>query len=312
VFAFSVAPGDDLGLLTDPSGTEAYAGLMVDVDLRKLRYFVAVAEHLHFGRAAEALHIAQPVLSRQIRALEDELKAPLFVRDRRTTELTPAGEQLLVDARPLLASAEALRRRVVRAAKGATFTVGFMPGLIVTAAVRRMRQEHPGLVVDVVRIGFDDQTQAVHDGRIDVGYLRRPFDPRGLKTVPLLSEPRVAVVPAEHRLAGKDSITIADLADEHLLQDPDAVPEWRDIATQSRSGPRTLPMLRSVEEKLEHVAAGRGVVVLPLSTATFYTRPDVVHVAVADLAPSQVCLAWDSSRRARLIQDFVAIAADAL
>jgi DNA-binding transcriptional LysR family regulator len=283
---------------------------MVDVDLRKLRYFVAVAEELHFGRAAEALHIAQPVLSRQIRALEDELKVRLFVRDRRATELTPAGEQLLADARPLLASAEAVRRRVARAAEGATFTVGFMPGLIVTQAVRRMRESHPGVTVDVVRLGFDDQTDAIRDGRIDVGYVRLPFDPRGLKVVPLLSEPRVAVVPAEHRLAGKDPISIADLADDHLLQDPNAVPEWRDIATELRTGRQPVPALRSVEEKLEHVAAGHGVVVLPLSTATFYTRPDVTHIAVDDLGPSQVCLAWDSSRRSRLVQDFVAIAAD--
>jgi DNA-binding transcriptional LysR family regulator len=101
---------------------------VVDVDLRKVRYFVAVAERLHFGRAAEALHVAQPVLSRQIRALESELKAQLFVRDRRGTELTAAGRQLLADARPLLAQADALRRRVGRAARGATtFTVGFMP-----------------------------------------------------------------------------------------------------------------------------------------------------------------------------------------
>ena len=105
----------------------------MDVDLRKLRYFVAVAEELHFGRAAERLHIAQPVLSRQIRALEDELKAQLFVRDRRRTELTAAGEQLLADARPLLAGATRCACASGRAARGEnSFTVGFMPGLIVT------------------------------------------------------------------------------------------------------------------------------------------------------------------------------------
>src|SRR5882757_3381472 len=98
----------------------------MDVDLRKLRYFTAVAEELHFGRAAERLHIAQPVLSRQIRALEDELHVQLFVRDKRSTTLTAAGRQVLEDAQPLLASAEALRRRAVLASRGpSTFTIAF-------------------------------------------------------------------------------------------------------------------------------------------------------------------------------------------
>jgi DNA-binding transcriptional LysR family regulator len=284
----------------------------VDVDLRKLRYFVAVAERLHFGRAAEALHIAQPVLSRQIRALESELKVQLFVRDRRATELTRAGEQLLADARPLLASAEALRRRVGRAARGAdTFTVGFMPGLIVTPAVRALRERHPGLTVEVVRTTWDDQADAIRDGRVDIGYVRLPIDQRGLRVRPLMDEPRVAVLPSGHRLAGKDAIGIADLADEHLLQHPDAVPEWRDVATELRgSAPRRpAPVFHAVEEKLEHVAAGHGIIVLPLSVVTFYTRPDVTYVPVADIPPNQVCLAWDSSRRTPLIGEFAAIAA---
>ncbi|MEV5740312.1 LysR substrate-binding domain-containing protein [Microbispora rosea] len=284
----------------------------MDVDLRKLRYFVAVAEGLHFGRAAEALHIAQPVLSRQIRALEEELKVQLFVRDRRATELTSAGEQLLADARPLLASAEALRRRVSRAARGTdTFTVGFMPGLIVTPAVRALRERHPGLTVEVVRTTWDDQAEVIHDGRVDIGYVRLPIDRRGLRVRPLMDEPRVAVLPAGHRLAGKDMIGIADLADEHLLQNPDAVPEWRDIATEPRGpGPRRpAPVFHAVEEKLEHVAAGHGVVILPLSAAAFYTRPDVTYVPVSDIPPNQVCLAWDSSRRTPLIGEFAAIAA---
>jgi DNA-binding transcriptional LysR family regulator len=285
---------------------------MADVDLRKLRYFVAVAEQLHFGRAAEALRIAQPVLSRQIRALEDELKAQLFVRDKRATELTPAGQQLLADAGPLLASADALRRRVVPAARGpGSFTIGFMPGLIVTEAVRALAGRHPQLIVNVLRTGWDDQTDVIRDGRADVSYIRLPADQSGLQVQALLAEPRVAVLPVGHRLAGKDTISIADLADEHLLQDPGAVPEWRDIAIEMRTRrPRDAPVFRTVEEKLEHVAAGHGIVLLPLSTAVFYTRPGVAYSHVSDIPPNQVCLAWDATRRGRLIQDFAAIAAD--
>jgi DNA-binding transcriptional LysR family regulator len=285
---------------------------MADVDLRKLRYFVAVAEQLHFGRAAEVLHIAQPVLSRQIRALEEELKVQLFARDKRATELTPAGRQLLADARPLLANADALRRRVARAARGpGTFTVGFMPGLIVTDAVRALQERHRQLAVNVLRTGWDDQTEVIRDGRADVSYIRLPADQSGLQVRPLLAEPRVAVLPTGHRLAGKDTITVADLADEHLLQDPGAVPEWRDIATEMRTRHRRgAPVFRTVEEKLEHVAAGHGIVLLPLSTAVFYTRPGVTYCHVSDITPNQVCLAWDATRRSRLIQDFAAIATD--
>ena len=285
---------------------------MTDVDLRKLRYFVAVAEELHFGRAAEALHIAQPVLSRQIRALEDELKAQLFVRDKRATELTPAGRQLLADAGPLLAGADALRLRVTRAARGpSSFTIGFMPGLIVTEAVCALTSLHPELSVDVLRTNWDDQTDVLHDGRADVSYVRLPVDQSGLQIQPLLTEPRVAALPAGHRLAGKATIAIADLADEHLLQDPAAVPEWRDVAAEMRDPDRRrAPFFRTVEEKLEHVAAGRGIVLLPLSTALFYTRPGVAYSHVSDIAHNQVCLAWEAARTGRLIEDFVAIAAD--
>jgi DNA-binding transcriptional LysR family regulator len=328
--------------------------LPVDVDLRKLRYFVAVAEHLHFGRAAEELHIAQPVLSRQIKALEHELKVQLLVRDRRSTELTAAGEQLLTDARPLLAGAEATRRRVVRAARGGdSFTVGFMPGLIVTGPVRELTRRHPDLAVEVVRTGWHDQAEVIHDGRVDVGYVRLPVDERGLALRPLLTEPRVAVLPVDHRLAGEDAVTLADLADERLLQDRTAVPEWTAVSAWATApegsaappGPERAPGRGAerepegdlnphpdpdpepdpepspgtrrpitgtwtVEEKLEHVAAGHGIVVLPLSTATFYTRPDVTRLPISGIAPNQVCLAWAAGRRTPMIQEFVSIALD--
>jgi hypothetical protein len=88
------------------------------------------------------------------------------------------------------------------------------------------------------------------------------------------------------------------------------VPEWRDIATEMRTRRHSAPVFRTVEEKLEHVAAGHGIVFLPLSTAVFYTRPDVTYSHVSDIPPNQVCLAWDATRRSRLIQDFAAIAAE--
>jgi DNA-binding transcriptional LysR family regulator len=282
----------------------------MDVDLRKLRYFVVLAEELHFGRAADRLHIAQPVLSRQIRAFEDELHVQVFRRDRRSTELTDAGRQLLDDARPLLASATALCRRVVTASRATTtFSLGFMPGIIVTSSVRALGLRYPELKVELVRTTRDDQVAVLHDGRVDVSIVRLPIDQRDLTVRPLFEEPRVVVLRADHRLAGKESVKIADLAEEHLLQNPDAVPEWRDIALELSDGTaEPFPEFHSVEEKLEHVAAGTGISIIPISTASFYTRTDVVHIPVEDIALNRVCLAWMATRRSRMIYDFAEIA----
>ena len=220
--------------------------------------------------------------------------------------------QLLAEARPLLANAAALRRRVTRVARGpAAFVVGFMPGLIVTAPIRALISRHPELSVEVIRTTWDDQTDLFHDGRADVSFVRLPVDQQGLQIQHLHTEARIAVLPADHRLAGKTTISITDLADEHLLQNPHAVPEWRDIATELRARTRRAePVFHSVEEKLEHVAAGHGVVILPRSVTSFYSRADVVHVTIEDIAPNQVCLAWDSARPDRVIHEFAAIAAE--
>ncbi len=282
----------------------------MDIDLRKLRYFAAVAEELHFGRAAERLHIAQPALSRQVRALESDLGVTLLRRDRRGTVLTPAGAQLLDDVGPLLSAAEAVVRRVTAAAAAArVFTVGFMPGITVTPGVRALTARHPGLDVRLLRTGWEDQVEVLRDGRADVSIVRLPIDQKGLRVLPLFSEPRVVVLPTDHPLADKPALTVADLAGEHLLQDPDAVPEWRDIAQELRTGERSdIPPIHSVEEKLELVAVGAGICVIPLSTATFYTRADVVARPVEGLGPGQVCLAWSATRDSELIREFADMA----
>jgi DNA-binding transcriptional LysR family regulator len=286
----------------------------VDLDLRKLRYFVAVAEELSFRRAAERLHLAQPVLSRQIRALEKELHAQLFSRDSTGTQLTEAGRQLLTDATPLLANAEAAQRRVAHAAHGTiTFTVGFMPGLTITEPVRALGAAHPDISVEVLRTDWTNQITVLHDGRADIGYVRMPVDLTGLLSSLLFTEPRVAVLPTSHRLAGKEQVSIHDLADEHLLQHPEAVPEWQAVATEFRDrSPAPFVAARSVEEKLERVAADRGFSVLPESTASYYQRPDLAWMPITDIPPNEVRLAWASARRSPLIAEFVQLAESAV
>ncbi|MDQ0771800.1 DNA-binding transcriptional LysR family regulator [Streptomyces aurantiacus] len=272
----------------------------MDLDLRKLRYFVAVADQLHFGRAADELHIAQPVLSRQIRALEQDLAAPLFTRDRHGVALTDAGRQLLADAGPLLASAHAARHRVSVAARGSRrLMIGFRAGIAVAPAARAFEARHPDVLVDVQRIEGDDQAPMLLDGRIDVGYVRLPIDEAGLRVIPLYAEPRVAVLPAGHRLAGKEEVTQADLAGEPLV--------WHaDPSTQPtrRPHPNAGYRVRGVDETLEHVASGRGISFLARSATVFYTHPDVVYVPVPDLAPDQVCLAVAASRTSPVVDDF--------
>jgi len=172
----------------------------MDLDLRKLRYFAAVADTLHFGRAADQLHIAQPVLSRQIRALEHDLGTPLLTRDSHGVTLTDAGRQLLADTGPLLASADAARRRVTAAARGSQrLMIGFRAGVAVTPAARLFAARHPDVLVDVLRIEGDDQAPMLLDGRIDAGYVRPPINEAGLRVTPLYTEPRVAVLPAGNR-----------------------------------------------------------------------------------------------------------------
>ena len=272
----------------------------LDLDLRKLRYFVAVAGRLHFGRAADDLHIAQPALSRQIRALEDDLGTPLFTRNRHGVALTDAGRQLLTDAGPLLASALAVRRRVTVAARGSQrLMAGFRVGIAVTAAVRRFNDRHPDVLVDVQRIEGDDQAPMLLDGRIDVGYVRLPIDEAGLRVTPLYTEPQVVVLPAGHRLAGKEQVTEADLASEPLV--------WAGGASTQptrRPHPNAGYLVRGVDETLEHVAAGRGISFLARSATVFYSHPDVSYVPIPDLAPDQVYLAVASSHTSPVVDDF--------
>jgi DNA-binding transcriptional LysR family regulator len=272
----------------------------VDIDLRKLRYFLAVADLLHFGRAAERLHIAQPALSRQIRSFEHDLGVTLFDRDRHGVDLTVAGRQLLADAPALLAAAAATRRRVAAAARGTrSLSVGFRAGILVTAAVRAFAAEHPDTTVDLRHLEWDQQEEPVVDGRVDVAYLRPPVNDAGLAVTELYREPRVAVMPANHRLAGKAAVSVADLAGELLLPAFGIEP----LPFPDRS--RTRITARTVEEKWEHVAAGAGVLFVAVSMARYYQRADIVSVPLSDAPPDQVLLATAAGRTTPLLDAFI-------
>ncbi|MEU2339011.1 LysR substrate-binding domain-containing protein [Streptomyces sp. NPDC006654] len=263
----------------------------MDLDLRKVRYFVAVAELLHFGRAAGRLHIAQPVLSRQIRALEKDLGAELFVRDSHGVTLTDAGRQFLEDARPLLAAADGARRRASQAARGRQrLVVGFRAGVVVTRALRAFTAEHPDIQANARRVEWDDQERLILDGTVDIAYVRQPIRPDGLELRPLYSEPRVAMLPDRHRLAGKQEISLADLDGEQWIRYNDP-------------RPGDLP-LRTIEEKFECVAAGAAITMVPRSAAEQYSRADIVYVPVVDAEPDRVLLAWAAGRRSPLVAAF--------
>jgi DNA-binding transcriptional LysR family regulator len=159
------------------------------------------------------------------------------------------------------------------------------------------------VIVDMQRIEGDDQAPMLLDGRIDVGYVRLPIDEAGLRVTPLYTEPRVAVLPAGHRLAGKEQVTEADLAGEPLV--------WHgDTSTQPtrRPHPNAGYLVRGVDETLEHVAAGRGISFLARSATLFYSHPDISYVPIPDLAPDQVYLAMAATRTSPLADDFFAAA----
>jgi DNA-binding transcriptional LysR family regulator len=159
------------------------------------------------------------------------------------------------------------------------------------------------VTVDMQRIDGDDQAAMLLDGRLDAAFVRRPIDEAGLRVIPLYTEPRVAVLPAGHRLAGKEQIAEADLAGEPVVWHPDP-------STQptKRPHPNAGFLVRGVDETLEHVAAGRGISFLPRSASVFYSHPEVSFVPIPDLAPDQVFLAAAASRTSALVDDFLAAA----
>lgn len=245
-------------------------------DLRQLRYFIAVAEELHFGRAAERLGMAQPPLSQQIRKLEQDLGVPLFWRSKRRVELSEAGRVLEDEARRLLAQADQAALATQRAGRGEagnlrigyTSTCAFTP--VVLGLLRRYQEAHGGVVLGLVEMHTTVQLRALLEGRIDAGFIRSPLpDPEAQYTsLTLLREPLVVALPVSHPLAAASAIALADLRAEPFVLFPRTAGTglFNDILTACRAAgfdPRIEQEAPQYTSIIGLVSAGLGVSLVP-------------------------------------------------
>jgi DNA-binding transcriptional LysR family regulator len=287
------------------------------MELRHLRYFVAVAEHLSFGRAAARLHISQPPLSRQIRGLEAELGTALFTRTRRSVRLTAAGAALLPEARRLLRDADALQAGARQLASGQVGTLAL--GFISVAAYNLLpelapefRRRHPGVRLALQEATSDVQLAALAQGELDVGLVLPPVDAPGLEYAPLLHDTLVAAVPAG-RGGGRGPIALASLRDEPFILFPRPVgTSLHDqiVGACQRAGfaPRVEQEAIQMQTIVSLVAAGMGVALVPAALVNL-RRTGVVYRPLTDAKPRiELGVAWRRADDAPAVQAFVGLA----
>ncbi|MEV6334661.1 LysR family transcriptional regulator [Nocardia vinacea] len=279
---------------------------MSDLEVRQLRYFVAVAEELHFGRAADRLGMAQPPLSRAIRDLERQLGVQLFERTTRHVVLTRPGETLLRDARTALdavAAAAQRARHVGRPAPGlrlalkADYDAGLLPKII-----ESYHLEEAAVPVELMLGGRGEQVPALLQGRADVALLSTPYDDRGLDVEPLLTEPRLVALAASDPLAARATLCLADLGGRTL---PDGIPADRDGLALSSETPRPV---RDLAQIFNLVELGNSVWFPPSSVARRHPRPGIAYRPVTDLKPTTLAIAWPQNCHSPAVAAFVRVA----
>jgi DNA-binding transcriptional LysR family regulator len=286
-----------------------------DLDLRVVRYFTAVAEHGHFGRAADELRVAQPSLSRQIRRLEHQVGTRLLDRTPRGTRLTPAGEAFLPRARSLLDAARRASADARAAAGPERVTIGYTSGLIVTPALRALRRRHPDVDVIARHVDMAVAGSALRDHHVDALVTRLPLTSDGLDVAVLYDEPRVVVVPRDHHLAGKESVGVDDIADEPLPRMRDADPAWAafwrlDAHRGGRPAPEG-PIIDDLEDKFETVAAGDAIAIA-VGAPGMRLRPDLTAVRLDGVEPVRVAVVTRPDEPSPLVAAFRRIAAETL
>ncbi|MFJ8981490.1 LysR substrate-binding domain-containing protein [Streptomyces sp. NPDC102282] len=274
------------------------------MELRTLRYFVAVAEELHFGRAATRLHMSQPPLSRAIKQLEADVGALLLARSPMGVALTPVGTVLLDEARALLDHADRVRARVGAAAGAATLTVGILgdgtdPGVSRLAAV--YRRDHPGIDIRVRDTDLTDPTCGLRAGLVDVALTRAPFDETALTVRVLRSDPVGVVLRADDPLARRDTLRLAELDDRRWFQFPQGTdPLWQSYWNGGRL--REGPVVRAVQECLQAVLWNGTIGLAPFG----HDLPaEFAVVRLTDMAPSRVVAVWNEGDSNAVVRSFV-------
>ncbi|CAL9667257.1 LysR family transcriptional regulator [Streptomyces sp. ICN988] len=268
-----------------------------DLDLRLVRYFAVVAEHLNFARAAAELRVAQPSLSRQIQRLEDALGVRLLERTPRGSRLTAAGAAFLPQAQTLLHTAHQAVLSARAAAPPRTVTIGYVEDLVITPAVRDLRRLHPDAHIRTLHLDWDE-ARALPDGRVDALVLRTPLPipGDGLDVTVLYDEPRALLVPASHRLARKTSVAPDDFTDEPLVACAGMAALWTgfwrlDPRPDGSPAPLGPLLVDTFEDKLEAVADGRAVALVPADDRRCTLRDDLAVVPVEGVEPCQVVVA---------------------
>jgi DNA-binding transcriptional LysR family regulator len=187
------------------------------------------------------------------------------------------------------------------------FRVGFVPGVTPDKWGRTWAERMPRRPLDLVPLGDGDGVAMVRAGELHMCFVRLPVDREGLHLIPLYDEQPVVVVAREHPVAAYEEIDVGDLADEHLLQDPDTVPAWRDLATEVRDGTRHPVPAMTLRQAVESVAAEAGIVVVPMSLARLHHRKDVVAVRVTGVPTTKVGLTWRVDDEDERVQAFIGV-----
>ncbi|MDR3709643.1 MAG: LysR family transcriptional regulator [Capsulimonadaceae bacterium] len=264
------------------------------IDLRHMRYFVAVAEELHFGRAAEKLYIAQPPLSHQIKQLEQQIGVKLLERNRRRVRLTEAGAVFLEQARRTLAQAEFAVQAAHNAATGEpdSIEIGFVSSAtyhdVIPAIIRVFRERHPRVVMALHELTSAQQAQALLDGSLHIGFVRPPIGEVDLTLQTVLYEPFLVALPSTHPLASESALSITSIANDPFVMLPrhlnlSLYDQIIAICQTAGFRPRVSQEATQLQTITSLVAAGLGVSLVPESLKNV-RRSGIVYKRLLDVS----------------------------